>query len=68
MPHAMKSPNEMRIGIAPQVHGVDAACHTTLHYKGDGAHYKSKSPKPCRLGFPYMYRALSALLIDDDQA
>ena len=30
-----------KYGIAPQVRGVDAALHTTLHYKGGGAHYKS---------------------------
>ena len=56
------------MAIAPQVNGVDAVLYTTLHYKGDGAHYKSKSPNPCRLGYPHPYRALSALLIDDDQA
>ena len=51
--------------------GVDAALYTTLHHKGDGGHYKSgarKCPNPCRLGYPYPYRAFSALLIDEDHA
>ena len=45
--------------------------HHTFHHKGDGGHYKSgarKCPNPCRLGYPYPYRAFSALLIDEDHA